>query len=56
MHHAGRVDILINNAGISQRGLFEDTDFDVYRQIMEVDSSAGPRVVRARLDECLGAV
>jgi short-subunit dehydrogenase len=35
--HAGPVDILINNAGISQRGLCEDTVMDVYRTIMEVD-------------------
>ncbi len=37
VHHAGRVDILINNAGISQRGLAEDTLMDVYRTILEVD-------------------
>lgn len=33
----GRVDILINNAGIGQRSLCVDTDMAVYRQIMEVD-------------------
>ncbi len=33
----GRVDILINNAGISQRSLAKDTDLDVYRQLMEVN-------------------
>ena len=37
VHHAGQVDMLINNAGISQRGLCEDTVMDVYRTIMEVD-------------------
>jgi len=37
VHHAGRVDVLINNAGISQRGLCEDTVMDVYRTILEVD-------------------
>ncbi len=35
--HAGHIDLLINNAGISQRGLAEDTVMDVYRTIMEVD-------------------
>lgn len=35
--HAGPVDILINNAGISQRSLAEDTELSVYRTIMEVD-------------------
>lgn len=33
----GRVDMLINNAGISQRSLCVDTDMAVYRQIMDVD-------------------
>jgi short-subunit dehydrogenase len=34
---SGRIDLLFNNAGISQRGLFEDSGLDVYRTIMEVD-------------------
>jgi short-subunit dehydrogenase len=33
----GGVDLLINNAGISQRSLALDTSFDVYRRIMEID-------------------
>ncbi len=33
----GRIDVLINNAGISQRSLAWETDFSVYRRIMEVD-------------------
>ena len=33
----GRVDMLINNAGISQRSRCVDTDMDVYRRLMEVD-------------------
>jgi dehydrogenase/reductase SDR family protein 7B len=33
----GGVDILINNAGVSQRSLAVDTDFEVYRKIMEID-------------------
>lgn len=33
----GRIDVLINNAGISQRSLCVDTNMDVYRKIMEVD-------------------
>ncbi len=32
-----RIDCLVNNAGISQRSLALDTDFSVYRKIMEVD-------------------
>ena len=33
----GGVDLLINNAGVSQRSLARDTSVDVYRQLMEVD-------------------
>ena len=33
----GRVDTLINNAGISQRSRCVDTGMDVYRRLMEVD-------------------
>jgi short-subunit dehydrogenase len=36
-HLFGHVDILINNAGISQRSLARDTSIDVDRTIMEVD-------------------
>ncbi len=33
----GGIDVLVNNAGISQRSLARDTSFEVYRKIMEVD-------------------
>lgn len=33
----GSVDVLINNAGISQRSLILDTDLEVYKRIMDVD-------------------
>jgi len=33
----GRIDMLINNAGISQRSRCIDTEMEVYRQILEVD-------------------
>jgi short-subunit dehydrogenase len=33
----GRVDVLINNAGISMRALFEDVDLDVIRELMDVN-------------------
>jgi len=32
-----KVDILINNGGVSQRSLFLENDFSVYRQLMEVN-------------------
>ncbi len=31
------IDILINNAGVSQRSMILDTDLRVYRQLMEID-------------------
>jgi short-subunit dehydrogenase len=33
----GKVDVLINNAGISMRGLFKDTSLEVIRKLMEVN-------------------
>ena len=36
----GQVDMLINNAGVSQRSLALDTHLDVYRQLIEVDYMA----------------
>jgi dehydrogenase/reductase SDR family member 7B len=33
----GHVDVLVNNAGISQRSLAINTDFKVYRDLMEID-------------------
>ncbi len=37
LEHFGRIDILINNAGISMRALFEDLDLDVFRQVMDIN-------------------
>ena len=33
----GKVDILINNAGVSQRSLIVETNFEVYKHIMDID-------------------
>ena len=33
----GRIDILINNAGISMRALFDDVDLNVIKQVMDVN-------------------
>ncbi|WP_448581332.1 SDR family NAD(P)-dependent oxidoreductase [Thermaurantiacus sp.] len=50
---AGRVDLLVNNAGISQRSLAEDTDFQVYRTIMEVDFFAPVALTKLVLPQML---
>ena len=42
----GGIDILVNNAGISQRSLALDTDFEVYRRIMDVDFFAPLRLTQ----------
>ena len=42
----GGIDILVNNAGISQRSLGLDTDFEVYRRVMEVDFFAPLRLTQ----------
>ncbi len=42
----GGVDLLVNNAGISQRSLGLDTGFDVYRRLMEVDFFAPLRLTQ----------
>ena len=51
----GRIDGLVNNAGISQRSLAVDTDFSVYQKIVDVDLLAPialtqqllPRMIKA---------
>lgn len=37
INEIGQLDILINNGGVSQRSLFLENDFSVYRQLMEVN-------------------
>ncbi len=45
----GGVDLLVNNAGVSQRSLAIDTSFDVYRRIMEIDFFAPLRLTQLLL-------
>lgn len=33
----GKIDVLINNAGISMRALFQDTNMDVIRKVMDIN-------------------
>lgn len=37
MEHFGRIDVLINNAGISMRATLEDMDLDVFKKVMDVN-------------------
>ncbi|PZV78582.1 short-subunit dehydrogenase [Algoriphagus aquaeductus] len=37
LSHYGRIDILINNAGISMRALFQDLDLEVFRKVMDTN-------------------
>ncbi len=37
VRHFGRIDILINNAGISMRALFEEVDMDVVKKVMDIN-------------------
>ncbi|TFV94134.1 SDR family oxidoreductase [Algoriphagus kandeliae] len=37
LKHYGRIDILINNAGISMRALFQDLDLEVFRKVMDTN-------------------
>lgn len=36
----GQIDVLINNAGVSQRSLARDTAFEVYRRVIDIDLMA----------------
>ena len=37
IEHYGGIDVLINNAGISMRALFEEVDLEVIRQVMDIN-------------------
>lgn len=37
INHFGKIDILINNGGISQRSLVMETDMSVYKKLVDVD-------------------
>lgn len=45
----GRIDIMVHNAGVSQRSYIIDTDFEVYRKIMDVDFYSTVAITKAIL-------
>jgi len=45
----GRIDVLINNAGVSQRSLIADTQFDVFKKLIEIDYLGTVALSRALL-------
>jgi dehydrogenase/reductase SDR family protein 7B len=51
----GRIDGLVNNAGISQRSLAVETDFAVYQQIIGVDLLAPIALTQQLLPRMVGA-
>ena len=53
VEHFGQIDLLINNAGISQRSLFVDTEVSVYRTIFDVDVIGPIAMTKAVLPQML---
>ncbi|OZC09302.1 hypothetical protein X798_03643 [Onchocerca flexuosa] len=45
-----RIDVLVNNAGLSMRGSCKDTSMDVHRQVMEVNYFGHVAITKALLD------
>jgi short-subunit dehydrogenase len=51
----GRIDVLINGGGISQRSVATDTDLDVNRRIMDVNFHGAVALTKAVLPDMIGA-
>ena len=49
----GQIDVVVQNAGISQRSYVKDTDFQVYRDIMEIDFFSVVALTKAVLPQML---
>jgi len=49
----GGVDLLVNNAGITQRSAFVDTKIDVYRKVMDVNFYGSLNCTRAAIDSLM---
>jgi short-subunit dehydrogenase len=53
IEQAGRVDLLVNNGGVSQRALAQDTTLDVDRRLMEVNYFSAVALTKAVLPSML---
>lgn len=49
----GRIDVLVNNAGVVHRSGFRDTDVRVFRQVMDVNYFGSLHVTKAMLEPLL---
>jgi len=53
IEHFGKIDILINNAGISMRALFQETDLKVIRQVMDINFFGALSATKACIDQII---
>lgn len=53
VHHFGKIDILINNAGISMRSLFSDVSLDTMKQVMNVNFWGAVHCTKYALDSII---
>ena len=51
--HFGRLDVLVNNAGISMRALFKDLDLEVFEQVMQINLMGTVYATKFALPEIL---
>ena len=52
LERAGRIDVLVNNAGVGGNGAVEETPIETYAQIMNVNLYGALRCLKAVLPGC----
>lgn len=53
IHRFGHIDLLVNNAGVSQRSLAKDTELSVYQKLLDVDVMGQIALTKAVLPHML---